>query len=310
MADLDLDGERADGRMRRAAVVVNPLKHDDLDGFRGVVAKAMSDLGWAEPLWFETSPDDTGEGLARTAMVAGVDLVVASGGDGTISACASGLAGSDIPLGVLPSGTGNLLARNLGLPLDLEGALAVALMGAQRRLDVAVANGRAFVVMAGLGFDAEMLAGASEELKRRAGWVAYALSGLRHLWDWPIRVVLWADDRPPLRRWASSVIIGNVGTLQGNVRLLPDAVPDDGVLDVAVLTAWGVIGWLGLLTDVLLLRRKTARLTRLTCRELIVHAGRARSWEVDGDVIAPARRLGVGVRPASLTVRVPVGSGI
>jgi diacylglycerol kinase family enzyme len=164
--------------------------------------------------------------------------------------------------------------------------------------------------MAGVGFDAEMMAGASEELKKRAGWVAYVLSGLRHLWDRPTRVVLWADSGPPLRRWASGVIVGNVGELQGHVRLLPDAVPDDGVLDVAVLTAWGVIGWLGLLADVLLLRRKTARLTRLTCRELIVHARRARPWEVDGDVIAPARRLMVSVRPNSLAVRVPVGPGV
>jgi diacylglycerol kinase family enzyme len=306
----DLDGERAVGRVRRAAVVVHPGKHNDLDGFRSVVAKAMSDLGWAEPLWFETSPDDAGEGLTRTAVAAGVDLVIASGGDGTITACASGLTGSDIPLAVLPSGTGNLLARNLGLPLDLDEALAVALTGAQRRLDVGIANGRPFMVMAGLGFDAEMMAGASEELKKRAGWGAYVLSGLRHLWDRPTRTVLWADSGPPLRRWASGVIVGNVGELQGHVRLLPDAVPDDGVLDVAVLTAWGVVGWLGLLADVLLLRRKTARLTRLTCRELIVHARRARSWEVDGDVIAPARRLSVSVRPKSLAVRVPVGPGV
>jgi diacylglycerol kinase family enzyme len=303
----DLDGERAAGRVRRAAVVVHPGKHGDLEGFRGVVVKAMSDLGWAEPLWFETSPDDTGEGLARTAVAAGVDLVVASGGDGTITACASGLVGSKVPLGVLPHGTGNLLARNLGLPLDLVEALAIALTGDEKLLDVGVANGRTFVVMAGLGFDAEMLAGASEELKERAGWAAYVFSGLRHLWDRLTRVVVWADDGPPLRRWANAVIVGNVGELQGHVRLFPDAVPDDGVLDAAVLTAWGVIGWLGLLADLLLLRRKTARLTRLTCRELVVHARSARPWEVDGEVIGFARRLTVSVQPKSLLVRVPTG---
>lgn len=304
----DLDGEPAGGRAKRAAVVVHPGKHDDLDGFRSVVVKAMTELGWAEPIWLETSPDETGEGHARTAVASGVDVVLASGGDGTITACVAGVAGTGVPLGVLPCGTGNLLARNLGLPLDLEEALAVALTGGEKLLDVGVANGQPFVVMAGLGFDAEMLAGASEGLKKRAGWAAYALSALRHLWDRPVRVVLRADSGPPLRRWASGVIVGNVGALQGNVRLLPDAAPDDGVLDVAVLTAWGIIGWLGLAADVLLLRRRTARLTRLTCRELVVETRHARPWEADGDVIGSVRRLTVSVRPGDLLVRVPAGT--
>src|ERR1700691_4672925 len=129
----------------------------------------MTGQGWAEPLWLETTPDDTGERLARMAVASGVDLVISSGGDGTVTACAAGVAGSGIPLGVLPSGTGNLLARNLGLPLQADAALAVALTGAERRLDVGVANGRTFVVMAGIGFDAAMLASVSEKLKMRAG---------------------------------------------------------------------------------------------------------------------------------------------
>jgi diacylglycerol kinase family enzyme len=291
--------------VKRAAVVVHPGKHQDLDGFRAAVGKVMAGLGWAEPLWLETSLEDPGEGLARSAVESGVDLVVVSGGDGTVTACVAGVSGTGIPLGVLPCGTGNLLARNLGLPLSLDEGLAVALTGSDKLLDVGVANGRPFVVLAGLGFDAAMLAGANEELKKRVGWVAYALSGLRHLWDPPTRVVLRADGGLPLRRWASCVIVGNVGTLQGNLRLLPDARPDDGVLDVLVITSWGVIGWLGFAADVLLLRRRTTRLFRLTCRELSVEARRARPWEVDGDVIASGRRLSVSIRPASLLVRVP-----
>jgi len=301
----EVDGDSAGGRATRAAVVVHPGKHDDLDGFRDVVVKTMTKLGLDEPLWLETTPDETGEGHARAAVAAGVDLVLASGGDGTITACVAGVAGTGVPLGVLPCGTGNLLARNLGLPLDLAAALTVALTGGEKPLDVGVANGVPFVVMAGLGFDAEMLAGASEGLKKRAGWAAYLLSALRHLWDQPVRVVVRADLGPPLRRWASGVIVGNVGALQGNVRLLPDAAPDDGVLNVAILTAWGIVGWLGLVADVLLLRRKTARLTRLTCRELIVETRRPRPWEVDGDVIGTARRLHVTLKPADLLVRVP-----
>jgi len=290
--------------VRRAAVVIHPGKHDDMDGFRAAVGQAMSDHGWAEPLWLETRPDDTGERLAQEAVRSGVDLVLASGGDGTITACVSGVAGSGVPLGVLPCGTGNLLARNLGLPLSLEEALAVALTGSDRRLDVGAANGRPFVVMAGIGFDAEMLGGADERLKSRVGWAAYVLSALRHLRERPVRMALRADGGPPQRRWASGVIVGNVGSLQGNVRLLPDAAPDDGVLDVAVLAASGWTGWLWLAADVLL-RRKTGRVAHLTCRELTVQAGRARPWEVDGEVAGTTRQLRVTLEPGCLLVRVP-----
>jgi YegS/Rv2252/BmrU family lipid kinase len=294
----------APGPGKRAAVVVHPGKHDDLDGFRTVVRKAMTELGWAEPLWLETRPDDTGERLAREAVRSGVDLVLASGGDGTITACAGGVAGSGVPLGVLPCGTGNLLARNLGLPLSVDEALTVALTGSDRRLDVGIANDRPFVVMAGIGFDAEMLAGASEQLKERLGWAAYMVSALRHLRDRPARVTLSTEDGPPRRYWASGVIIGNVGSLQGNVPLLPDARPDDGVLDIAVLAAWEWTGWLRLAADVLL-RRSTGRLTHLSCRELLVDVGRARPWQVDGDVAGSSRQLKVTVRPQTLVLRVP-----
>jgi diacylglycerol kinase (ATP) len=305
-ADLQDPGHKsADAEpVRRAAVVIHPAKHDDLDGFRATVRKAMTDLGWAEPIWLETRPDDTGERLAREAVRSGVDLVLASGGDGTVTACVSGVAGSGVPLGVLPCGTGNLLARNLGLPLSLDEALAVALTGSDRRLDVGMANGRPFVVMAGIGFDAEMLDGADERLKNRVGWAAYVLSALRQLRERPVRMVLRADSGPRQRRWANGVIIGNVGSLQGNVSLLPDAVPDDGVLDVAVLAAWGWTGWLRLATDVLL-RRRTGRVAHLTCRELVADASRARRWEVDGEVAGFTRRLRVTVEPGRLLVRVP-----
>jgi YegS/Rv2252/BmrU family lipid kinase len=291
--------------VKRAAVIVHPRKHHDLAGFRADVTETMTGQGWAEPLWLETSPDDTGERLTRMAVESGVDLVISSGGDGTVTACAAGLAGSDVPLGVLPAGTGNLLARNLGLPLDLDAALAVALTGAERRVDLGVANGRTFVVMAGIGIDAAVLAGVSEALKARAGWHAYVLSAMRHLWDRLTRVELTADGGPPVRRMASGVVVGNVGTLQRNLRLLPDAVPDDGVLDVIILTAWGLGGWIGVVADLLLLRRKTLRLVRLTCRDLIVETRRPRPWEVDGDVAGVDRVLHVSVRPGDLLVRVP-----
>jgi YegS/Rv2252/BmrU family lipid kinase len=289
----------------KAAVIVNPIKHGDLAAFRTLVHATMAGHGWAEPLWLETTPAETGQGLARAAVHTQVDLVLASGGDGTVTACADGLAGSGVPLGVLPAGTGNLLARNLGLPLSLDAALAVGIGGADRRLDVGTANGRTFVAMAGLGFDAELLDSTREPLKRRLGWAAYALSGVRHLGERPVRASLRADGGPVLRRRASSVLIGNVGALQGGVTLLPGAEPDDGVLDLLVLTARGLAGWLALATDVLLRRRRTSHLARIAFRDLHVVLDRPQLWELDGEVIGRTRQLRVSVRPGALLVRVP-----
>lgn len=289
----------------KAAVIVNPTKHENLPAFRAMVSTAMARHDWTEPLWLETTPDETGRGLARAALASQVDLVLASGGDGTVTACAEGLAGSGVPLGVLPAGTGNLLARNLGLPLSLDEALAVSLGGTDRRLDVGSANGRTFVAMAGLGFDAELLDSTDEPLKRRLGWAAYAVSGLRHLADRPVRASVRADGGPVLRRRASSVLIGNVGALQGGVSLLPGAEPDDGMLDLLVLTARGLAGWAALAMDVLLRRRRTRHVARIAFRELHVMLDRPQLWELDGEVIGRTSQLRVSVRPGALLVRVP-----
>ncbi len=287
-------------------MVVNPGKVADPEKFRAAVRTAMTEHRWSEPIWLETTPDDPGEGQARTAAKAGADLVLACGGDGTVTASAAGLAATGIPLAVIPLGTGNLLARNLGLPVDLGHALTVALTGGNRQLDVGDANGRLFLTMAGIGLDAKMLEGASEAVKKRFGWSAYVASALRHLWDRPMRVSLRTDSGSPLQRRASVVIAGNVGTLQGGLPLLPDAQPDDGRLDMVVLTARSLVGWLAVARHVL--RRRpgaTARVTRRTFTELSVEVDRAHLWEIDGEVIGRTRQLVVTVKPGTLLVRVP-----
>jgi YegS/Rv2252/BmrU family lipid kinase len=294
--------------MTRAAVVANPTKCGDPEKFRATVRGAMSEHGWSEPLWLDTTADDPGQGMAGTAVREQVDLLLACGGDGTVTACAEGLAGSGIPLAILPAGTGNLLARNLGFPLDRDEALEVALTGADRQLDVGNANGRPFVVMAGIGLDAKMLDGASEQVKERLGWAAYAISALRHLRDRPMRVRLRADGGPLLRRRASGVIAGNVGWLQGGVPLLPDAAPDDGLLDAVVLTAQGWATWLTLAGHVLLRRGATQRVARITFRELRIDLDRPQPWELDGEVVGRTRHLVITVQKGQLLLRGPAGT--
>ena len=290
----------------RSAVVVNPSKVADLPGRRAEICAALAGAGWPDPLWLETTPEDPGCGQTREAVAAGVAVVFACGGDGTVMACASELAGTDIALAVIPAGTGNLLAMNLDLPSAVEPAVAAATGGERRRIDLGVVGKRHFTVMAGMGFDAHMIDATSESLKARIGWPAYVLAALGHLRHRPMRVRIRLDGATPLRRRARTVLVANVGRLQGGIPLLPDALPDDGWLDVAVLTPHTLRHWLTLAWGVLRRRGQVARLETFQARRVEVFSDRAHPRELDGDLIEPARSLEVTLRPAALLICVPL----
>jgi len=291
----------------RAAVIHNPTKVTDLPALKERVEPAMSKAGWDQPLWLETTQDDPGVGMARQAVEEGCDVVFVAGGDGTVMAVATGLAGTEVPLAILPTGTGNLLARNLDLPFTDEAAcLQIGLSGRTRAIDVGAVEDRKFVVMAGLGFDAAMMRDAPEGLKKKVGWPAYVVSATKHLRGRGIRVVLTLDDGEPVHRRVRTVVIGNVGKLQGNIPLLPDAVPDDGVLDIVVISIRNVLDWVRVGSRVV--RRAHVpdrRMERFTAKHVLVEASHSQPRQLDGDVIDDGRRLDIQVEAGALLVKVP-----
>jgi len=294
----------------RVAVVFNPATGGgDTSGRKRDTQQALEAAG-PDVLWLETTPEDPGQGLTAKAVAEGVDLVMAQGGDGTVMACVTGLAGTDVPLAVLPGGTGNLLATNFDIPADLEGAVDVALHGDRVRLDVAAMDDDRFVVMGGIGFDAAMLRDADPKLKESLGAVAYVLSGFKHLRRRATRFRLRLDDRT-IDRTGQGVLVGNLGRLQGGLPVMPDARPDDGQLDVAVLQTRTVADWLALAARVLLRRRrKDPQLETFQARRVEVHCDRRQPVERDGDPLdTPRDHLVIEVVPAALTLCVPRSKG-
>ncbi|MFP5334905.1 MAG: diacylglycerol/lipid kinase family protein [Actinomycetes bacterium] len=304
----------------RAAVVVNPTKFDGgTDDMRRQVEVACAEAGWATPLWLETTEDDPGVGQTRQALADGVDVVVACGGDGTVRTVGETLAGTGTPLGLLPAGTGNLLARNLDTDVtDVPRSMRIALTGRSRPVDVGWVTvvgphgeehtrpeEQAFLVMAGMGFDAAIMANAPEALKAKVGPIAYAISGLRQLRGQQARVRLQVDDEVVTRR-VRTVVVGNCGRLLGGLVLMPDAEVDDGWLDVVTISPKGVVGWAAVAGRVITRRRRGhPRVEHWRARELSIRAETPQPAQLDGDPVGDAVELRMRVDPGALLVRVP-----
>jgi len=329
------------------AFVANPTK-PGVPALRDAVVRACAAHYLPEPLWYETTAEDPGVGQTREAVERGVTLVVAIGGDGTVRAVAEGLVGTDVPMGLLPQGTGNLLARNLDLPLgDVDNLLRIALTGTDRRIDVGwlrvvrdgsqwsddsaeadpgdadpdetpadagdAARDHIFLVISGLGFDAAMVADTDEQLKAKVGWVAYFVAGIKHLHAHRLRLQLSMDESPWYNVRLRSLMIGNCGRLPGGITLLPDAVLDDGWLDVgAIDTRVGLLGWGQLFGEVALQRfgvrsrlpNKAGKIDHAQARVVRVRTREPQQIQVDGDIIGRAFEVAVRVDPLALTVRV------
>lgn len=314
----------------RVAVVWNPSKTDG-DELRAAFADAAQQLGpesdasALEPMWLETTVDDPGRGAAERAIEAGCGLVVAAGGDGTVRAVAEGVAGTEAELGIVPLGTGNLLARNLDVPLgDPAAAFARALGGEARAIDMGWVDTEGddgdrthgFAVMVGFGIDAQMLAETDDELKERAGWLAYVEAMGRALSaSEVVDFELALDDADARPASGHTLLIGNCGTIQGGVTLLSDADPADGRLDLLLVSAEGVGEWLGTLKTMVwdngvkrfFAGSETAEsgdgAEHLSASRVRVELPAPHAFEVDGDEVGAVRAFTARLDAGALRVR-------
>ncbi len=311
------EGEADAAPLKRAAIIVNPTKFSNLPSLRQRITDACAAEGWGEPIWLETTAADPGTGQARQAVAEGAVLVCPLGGDGTVRAVAAAIVGTETPLGLLPGGTANLLARNLDLPVDsLDRALQVALTGQNKRVDVGRLSvdrsgqherleEHIFLVMAGLGFDAAIMAGAPESLKSRVGSAAYLVSGVRNLAGPGFKVRVKFDNELEFTRRTRTVIIGNCGKLLGGLVLMPDAKVDDGRLDTILLSPRGVVGWTAVAGRVVTRQRKGhAMIDHHAGQDVRIRSDRAEEVQIDGDTIGPARAISATVDHLALVVRV------
>jgi YegS/Rv2252/BmrU family lipid kinase len=288
----------------KVGVVANSAK--SLGGGLLELRRVLDRAGIADPLWHEVPKSKKAPAALKRLLADGAELVFAWGGDGLVQRCIDVLAGSDVPLAVLPAGTSNLLATNLGLPFDIEDAVAVGVHGERRKIDVGRLNGERFAVMAGSGIDAAMIRDADGTLKDRLGRVAYVWTGLKNLRSEPFGAQIKVDGVRWFKGDATCVLIGNLGQLFGGIEVFADARPDDGKLEVGVITADGFAQWARTAARTVVANAEASPFVQATRAESVkVKLNRKVVYELDGGDRTKAKSLKVKIEPAAVTLCVP-----
>ncbi|MBX3311901.1 MAG: NAD(+)/NADH kinase [Microbacteriaceae bacterium] len=323
--------KRRNGGEKWAAIIHNPIKIDRTI-FQNALETFNKKHGWSDHRWYTTSVEDPGGEITKKAIEAGASLVIAAGGDGTVRAVAHALVGSGIPMAIVPVGTGNLLAINLDIPTDLKQAVEIAFTGSETPVDIGIVeifneqkfsvSDQPFLVMAGIGADAEMIRNTPSGFKKTFGWLGYIFGGLAALAkqkSFSLHYEL-SDGREEFIT-AHSFLIGNCGKLPAGLELIPHAAIDDGILDLVAVRPGGFFGWARVWSEIVL-RRKGKKSSTGVGQKINTDDGKIRALryirtegaiirteepipvELDGDFFGPAIALKVAVLPGAINVRV------
>jgi diacylglycerol kinase (ATP) len=293
---------------RRPAARIAVIAHSGktLGGGLSELRRTLADRGASDIFWREVPKSRFAPKQVEKALRGKADLIFVWGGDGMVQRCIDVAAGTKATLAIIPAGTANLLASNLGIPKDLAAAVEIGFTGDRRRIDVGRLNGERFAVMAGAGFDARMIADADGTLKDRFGRLAYIWTGAKNLRMKPFRAKITVDGA----RWysgdASCILLGNVGKLFGGVKAFEDARPDDGVLELGVVSADGTREWVQTVARAVVgtvSKSPQARTTKV--HSVRVKLDRKVPYELDGGDRKRVRKLRVDVEPAAVKICVP-----
>jgi diacylglycerol kinase (ATP) len=290
--------------MADVAVVAHAGK--SLGGGLPELREILAREGVSDPLWYEVNKSRRAPKYARRAAAKGADVLFVWGGDGTVQRCIDAVAGTDTAVAILPAGTANLLASNLEVPGDLAEAVRVGLHGDRRRLDTGSVNGERFMVMAGAGFDARMISDADRGTKDKLGRAAYVVTGIRNLAARRAKATVKVDGQPFFSGKVSCVLAANVGKILGGVEAFPQAQPDDGRLELGVVTARNPVQWARTFGRLTLGHPDQSPFVQVTTgKKFSIRFDRKIRYELDGGARPASKKLRIKVRPASVTVCVP-----
>ncbi len=294
--------------MTRVAVIAHAGK--SIEGGLPELRHTLARHGVTDPLWVEVPKSSKAPKQVERLLDQKPDLVFVWGGDGMAQRCIDALAGSGVTVAIIPAGTANLLASNLGIPKTIEEAVLTGLHGRRRDIDVVRMNGERFAVMAGAGFDANMINGADGGLKDKLGRAAYVWTGTKSFRKPPFKAKIEVDGSPWYSGPASCILAGNVGALFGGVRVFADAKPDDGLVDLAVVTAESMTQWARTAARTLAGSPEQSPFFRVTkARTVKVKLNRKVLYEMDGGARTKVKAYRLDVEPSAVTLCVPNTNG-
>jgi diacylglycerol kinase (ATP) len=268
--------------------------------------KTLATHGINDPMWHEVPKSRFVPEQVEKLLKEDVELIFVWGGDGTVQRVIDAVAGVPVALAILPAGTANLFATNLGIPKDLEEAVKIGLNGSRRQLDVGLINREHFGVMAGTGLDALMIRDADAGLKNKVGRFAYVWTGAKSVRKSSVKMRIEVDGKAWFKGKASCLLIGNVGDVIGGISAFPDAQPDDGLLNLGVVTASGAMDWVRTLgRSVIGDAQGSPFVETTTGRTFDIRMNKAVPYEIDGGVRKKTKHLKVKVDPGAITVCVP-----
>jgi len=290
--------------MSGVAVVANAGK--SLDGGLPALRKELERRGVADPQWREVLKSRNAPEQVEQAVQDGAELIFVWGGDGMVQRCVDGLSGSDATVAILPAGTANLFASNLGIPRQIDAAVDLGLNGERRRFDVGRMNGERFAVMGGLGFDARVIGGPTRKTKNRYGRAAYIWSALKNLRTDLFEARIDVDGEKWYEGKASCILFGNVGEAFGGIEIFDEARTDDGLLEIGVTNARGVVQWGRTIARLRFSSAAKSPFIRLTKgRSAEVTLKRKVLYELDGSTRTKRKKFHVEIEPAAISICAP-----